>query len=70
MQMGMQEGIEQGRQQGIEQGRQQGIEQGEGKIVLNLLKAGQGVSTVEQLSGWPRKKILSFAEKHGVKTEA
>ena len=63
------QGIEQGIERGIEQGIERGIEQGEGKIVLNLLKAGQKVSVVEQLSGWSRQRILSYAEEHGVKAE-
>ena len=62
-------GLEEARKQGIEQGIERGIEQGEGKIVLNLLKAGQKVSVVEQLSGWSRQRILSYAEEHGVKAE-
>ena len=66
---GRKQGIEQGIERGIEQGIERGIEQGEGKIVLNLLKAGQKVSVVEQLSGWSRQRILSYAEEHGVKAE-
>ena len=59
-----QQGMEKGIKQGVEKGRQEGMEKGLEKVAINLLKKGQAVSFVAQMTGLPKSKVQSLANAH------